>query len=113
MIYRGTNFTERIQLSPMDRINTVQWIEMRRFGNDNDLEVFLCDDYGNRREVWSWWFTLDNQTTYEQIKFNIMASIFDCDTITDLVDALSEIFTDGFSDVLLSDDDCLGEDVED
>ena len=54
MIYRGTNFTERVQISPMDRMNTTQWIEMRQFATSHELEVFLCDDYGNHRDVWSW-----------------------------------------------------------
>ena len=79
MIYRGTNFTERIQISPMDRMNTIQWIEMRRFADVNTFEVFLCDDYGNRRDVWSWWFVLDKPMTYEQIKFNIMEYTHTCE----------------------------------
>ena len=47
MIYRGTDFTERINMSPMDRMSSIQWIEMRRFATSHELEVFLCDDYGH------------------------------------------------------------------
>lgn len=105
MIYRGTNFTERIQMSPMDRMNTTQWIEMRQFSTSHELEVFLCDDYGNHRNVWSWWFKLDKPMTYEQIKFNITENMFECDTIAELAEVLDEVFTDGFTDVLISEDE--------
>ena len=105
MIYRGTNFTERIQISPMDRMNTTQWIEMRQFATYHELEVFLCDDYGNHRDVWSWWFKLDKPMTYEQIKFNITENMFECDTIAELAEVLDEVFTDGFTDVLISEDE--------
>ena len=106
MIYRGTNFTERIQMSPMDRMKTTQWIEMRRFAKSNELEVFLCDDYGNKRNVWSWWFELDEPMTYEQIKFNILEHMFECDTMDELAEVLSEVFEDGFAGVLMDDEEC-------
>lgn len=102
MIYRGTNFTERIQISPMDRMNTTQWIEMRRFADSHEFEVFLCDDYGDHRNVWSWWFSLDKPMTYEQIKFNIMENMFGCDTMEEFAEVLDEVFEDGFEGVLIS-----------
>ena len=105
MIYRGTNFTERIQISPMDRMNTTQWIEMRKFATSHKFEVFLCDDYGDHKYVWSWWFNLDKPMTYEQIKFNITENMFECDTIAELAEVLDEVFTDGFADVLISEDE--------
>lgn len=108
MVYRGTDCTERINMSPMDRMNFTQWIEMRRFAASHELEVFLCDDYGNRREAWSWWFNLDKPMTYEQIKHNIMENMFECDTMDELAEVLGEVFEDGFGDVLMNDerDDC-------
>ena len=105
MIYRGTDFTERINMSPMDRMNSTQWIEMRRFAASHKLEVFLCDDYGNRRKVWSWWFNLDKPMTYEQIKHNIMENMFECDTMEELAETLDDVFNDGFADVLFDYDE--------
>ena len=114
MIYKGTNFTERIQMTPMDRMHSTQWIEMRIFAETNELEVFLCDDYGGRRNVWSWSFELDQPMTYEQIKFNIMEHMFECDTMDEFADVLSEVFEDGFGGVLVEDEenDCGCYDVE-
>lgn len=106
MIYRGTNFTERIQMTPMDRMHTTQWIEMRRFANSNRLEVVLCDDDGKKVGMWNWKFVLDFPMTYEQIKFNIMEHMFECETIDELADVLDDVFHDGFDCVIEEDEDC-------
>lgn len=106
MIYRGTNFTERIQMTPTDRMHTTQWIEMRRFANSNRLEVALCDDDGKSVTLWNWKFVLDFPMTYEQIKFNIMEHMFECDTMDELADVLDDVFHDGFDCVIEEDEDC-------
>lgn len=100
MIYKGTSYTERIEMRPIDS-QTNKWIELRRSPCKQELEVFLCDDHGNTRDVWSWSFNLPDQMTYEQIKFNVMENMFGCENVEELAEVLDEVFVDGFTTVLL------------
>lgn len=103
MIYKGTSYTERITMSPMDRTYSTQWIELRKDARASRLEVFLCDDHGNSKNVWSWSFDISDPMTYEQIKFNIMEGMFRCDTMQEYADFLEELFSDGFEFELIKD----------
>lgn len=101
MIYKGTTFTERINMKPMDHMEFKSWIEFRKEARTQKMEIFLCEDRGNERSVWSWWIDLSDPMTYEQIKYNVMEQMWACDTIQDMADELESLFEDGFESVVL------------
>lgn len=101
MIYKGTTFTERIIMETMDTPTRHGWIEFRKAACVTEMEVFLCEDFGNTRNTWSWWIDLSDPMTYEQIKYNVMSRMWDCDTIHEMAAELESLFQDGFECVVL------------
>lgn len=102
MKYCGTYATERIAISvPGDE--AMHFIEMTKSGSEPTFWVNCCCD-----ENWSYEFVMEDNSSYERVKFNIMQSIFECDTMEELLDMLSEIFEDGFEDILVN-DTCNGD----
>lgn len=99
MIYKGTNYTERINFATCE--GQKFWTELRKAPTTPKLEVFLCEDMGTSRNVWSWWFDITDPMTYEQIKLNVMEMMFEADTVQELADTMEDTFTDGFEAVLL------------
>jgi hypothetical protein len=54
---------------------------------------------------WVYEFYMDNNSDYERVKMTIMDTIVDCDSVEEVMDELSDIFEDGFYDILVEDDD--------
>ena len=84
----------------MDGLDEDHYIELRKLDDEPIVCVNFCGS-----STWEYNFVLENNTVYEMIKYNIMEAIFKCDTLPKLLDYLEDIFVNGFSDVLLPDDD--------
>lgn len=54
---------------------------------------------------WEYEFCYD-RTSYEQIKYAVMNAIFAAENAEQVLEMLSEIFKDGFDDILINDGDC-------
>ena len=97
MIYRHTIHIERIMLSPLDNIDSVQFLELVKFGDTTTFGVFI----NNEEDSWYWEFDMSEPSDYERVKMNIYDAIFECDTMDELGEALDAIFGDGFGEILL------------
>lgn len=102
MVYHGTYAIERIAVHPMNNLRETHFIELVKSADEPVLYVTCCCD-----EDWLYAFYMEDNSLYERIKYNIMETIFECDDMDALTRILSEIFEDGFADVLVR-DDCDG-----
>ena len=98
MVYRETNQIESIEVSPMNGLNEAHYINLVKSGNEPTFYVTCCCD-----EDWGYEFYLENNSDYERVKFAIMNLIFECETIDDLLNMLSDTFEDGFADIIVED----------
>ena len=101
MMYRGSSFVERIAFCPDGDPKSTHFIEMCK-GDGMFMVDFCCDP------DWGYAFYMDSQSDYERVKFNIMESIFECESIEELLNTLSDIFEDGFADILIE-EECDGD----
>ena len=99
MVYHGTSVHEMIQFHAISD-NDLHFIEMIKAADEPTFAVLCCCD-----PDWYYEFYIDNNSDYERVKMAIMEAIVDCDSVYDLMDELSDIFEDGFEDILV-DDDC-------
>ena len=104
MIYRNTINIERISLSPLDNINSTQFVELVKFGDVATFGVLANECF--------WEFDMSEPSDYERVKMNIYDAIFECDTMDELCEALNAIFEDGFATILVSDENDCEEDDE-
>ena len=93
MIYSGTGVAEFINVNDRGKDYIIMLDKMP----DKSTFVVLCDYDDN----WGYEFYMENNTSYEQVKFNIMSEIFECETMYELLTHLSEIFEDGFADIIV------------
>lgn len=106
MVYRGTYFAEKITFSPEDEICSTYAVELCKGMEGNDFCVIVeTDDYD-----YIWDFVTNDSSDYERVKFNIMDAMFNIETLDEFVEVLDNIFTDGFSDILVEDEcnECCG-----
>lgn len=96
MMYRGSMFIERIGFCPDGNPKNTHFIEMCK--GDGIFTVAFCCNLD-----WHYEFAFDNVSDYERVKYNVMEQIFECDSIEELLDQLSEIFEDGF-DIITEDE---------
>ena len=96
MVYKGSDLVEIIQVHPMDELDETHFINMVKPADSATFYVTCCCD-----EEWIYEFYLNNNSDYERVKFNIMEAIFDCMTMNELLKTLSEVFEDGFSDMMV------------
>lgn len=101
MVYHGTDNVEMIQIRPMDDLDNVHFISMVKNANEPTFYVTCCCD-----DNWGYEFYLENNSDYDRIKFNIMEAIFECNTMDELLVVLSEVFEDGFSDLMVENNGC-------
>lgn len=97
MVYDNSHLVEQIAVRPNDSLKETHFIELTRIGNDPVFFV-TCSFYD---KDYSWEFETFSISDYERVKFNILNAVFECDTMYELMDMLDEIFTDGFSDILV------------
>jgi hypothetical protein len=104
MVYYGTENTELIVFHGAGDPNDTHFIGMIKHADSRSFSVRSCCD-----SDWCYEFHMNNNSDYERVKFNIMETAFDCEDMDELLDALSEIFEDGFANILISNDcDCDG-----
>lgn len=98
MIYHGTYTVECIAVYTMDNMRVAQFIELKTYADQPTFSVECSYD-----EDWYYEFYIESVSDYERVKFNIMKAISECETMEELLDMLSEIFEDGFEDILIED----------
>lgn len=86
MLFCGNYEVERLIVHPDNNVDETHYIEIAK---DKDAPIFsvtyCCDD------EWVWEF-MYSKTNYEVVKYLIMASIVECNTIDELIDMLDEVF---------------------
>ena len=99
MIYTGTGMAEFINVHDGNRNYT---IELAKMPNEPTF-VVMCD----YDDDWGYEFYMENNSDYERIKYSVMDALWECDSMDELLDVLSEVFEDGFADILVEDEcDC-------
>lgn len=102
MVYHGSDLVEIIQVHSMDDLKTTHYINLVKPADTPTFYVTCCCD-----DTWMYEFYLNNNSDYERVKFNIMEAVFECGTMDELMATLSEVFEDGFSDIMIEEDcDC-------
>ena len=101
MVCYGVSITEKL-IACYDDGMEIHFIEMTK---EADMPIFsvscCCDD------DWYYEFYMENNTDYERVKFNILSAIFECEDMDELLTCLSEVFEDGFANILIEHcDDC-------
>ena len=111
MIFCGSYEQERIIVHPMDALNESHYLTITKGKDTPTFSVTCCCD---DEWFWEFWYT---KSDYERIKFVIMKTIFECETMDELMDELDEVFWDGFEDILVEyeyecNGDCANCDME-
>lgn len=96
MVFQSSVNVERFYFHPAGEENNVYWIELITSADDSTFVVSCCcaDD-------WSYEFTY-TKSDYNRVMYNIMETAFRCDTMEEVLDKLSELFEDGFKDILFN-----------
>ena len=94
MVYHGTVVSEKIAFYPAGEPSKMHYIELAKSSNDPIFWVSCC------YEDWFYEFALESNSDYERVKFNIMEAIFECEDMDELLTCLSEVFEDGFANIL-------------
>lgn len=93
MIYTGTGVAEFINVNDGNEIWSVELAKMP------DKPTFVvCCDYD---DDWGYEFYMENNSDYERIKYCVMEALWECDDMEELLDTLSDIFEDGFADIIV------------
>ena len=100
MVYDGTNNSELIVFHAMNNSDDKHFIELYKPMDSQVLTVGCCCDRN-----WEYKFYITSNSDYERIKFNIMEAVLECDDVDELLDALSEIFENGFADIIVYEDE--------
>ena len=101
MVYHGTDLVEVIKVNPIDKLSETHYISLIKSADKPMFHVTCCCD-----EDWGYEFYMLNNSDYERIKFSIMEEVFECDTMDELMENLSEIFEDGFEDIIVNEECC-------
>lgn len=93
MFYVGTSAAEFINVNDSGNEYVISMVKM------HDKSTFVvCSDYD---DDWSYEFYMDNSSDYESVKYFIMDYIFQLDTMSKLLNGLSELFEGSFSGMLV------------
>lgn len=104
MIYCETLNAECIAVHPLDDIDSTQYVELVKYGDEPKLAVWIGDN-----DEWTWEFDLTCPSDYERIKLTVFDAVFVCDTMFELADALDSVFKNEYPDILIEDEcDCCG-----
>lgn len=86
MIFCGSYEVENLVVHPSNNLNEAHCIEITKYKDAPIFSVTYCCD-----DEWIWEF-MYNKTNYEVVKYLIMDSIVECDTMEELIDMLDEVF---------------------
>ena len=95
MVFRGSSNTETIFFHTAGDCDDVHWIDMTIYPGSSSFEVVCCCGEG-----WKYEFEY-TKSDYDRIKFLVMETIFTCETVEEVVETLTEVFDDGFSDIVI------------
>ena len=101
MVLHGIYATERIEC------DGGHFIELTKSADKPTFFVTCCCDL-----EWGYEFVMESNSDYEQIKWNVINAIMDCDTMAELLDELSDVFEADFADMIVDDEcefDCDGD----
>lgn len=104
MVYYGTYTSEKIVAHYAGQSDEMHYIELTKMADRPTFVVSCCCD-----EDWAYEFHLSNNAEYEMVKFCVMESMFECETMEELLCQLSEVFEDDFEDMLVEDEFCCNE----
>ena len=99
MRYCGTTAIEIIEMNPMDDLETAHWIALEKSSTDNTFMVHTCCN-----DEWSYKFAPEDNSDYDRIQYIIMEMMYESETMDELLGALSEMFEDGFGELLIKDE---------
>lgn len=100
MVYYGTDIVEYIVFHPEGNYEDKHLIGMTKHSDAPIFTVDCCCD-----SEWHYDFWMENNSDYERVKLCIMEAVFECEDMDALMVVLSEIFEDGFEDILIKDKD--------
>ena len=99
MVYCGTSYEENIFIHHDGEPTDIHYITMSKSPFESKFVVTCCC-----YEDWIYEFSMKTPSDYDRVKFNIMETMFECDSVDMLIAELSEIFEDGFSDILITEE---------
>jgi hypothetical protein len=101
MVYYGTYNTEGIVVHLEGDADDKHIIFLTKECNEATFTVSVCcyDD-------WEWKFSLTSPANYEMVKHMIMDAAFECEDMDELIRVLDEIFEEGFSKIVINEDEC-------
>ena len=94
MILCGNYEVESIIVHPSNNLNETHCIEITKDNDDPVFSVTCCCN-----EDWVWEF-MYSKTNYEVVKYLIMASIVECDTMDELIEMLDDTFEEECYDMI-------------
>ena len=106
MILCGFGTLERILVHEANDMDTQHYIDLAMSKDNPTFMVTCCCD-----EDWFYEF-MYSKSDYERVKFAIMEFVFDCDTMEELIASLTELFEDGFEEIVINSSNAQDEDVE-
>lgn len=102
MVLCGFYTAEAIAIHPDDDLHETHFIYLEQSKENPTFSVSCCCD-----EDWEYTFVY-SKSDYERIKFTIINAISECDSMEEIMDALSEIFEEYWADILV-DTECDGD----
>jgi hypothetical protein len=97
MVYVGTYNTEYIHIREVGNPEEEHFISLEKSAHAPTFKVGCCCD-----QEWEYEFWMENNSDYERIKMTIMDAAFECDSMSELLNALSDMFMDGFEELLVA-----------
>lgn len=100
MVYYGTYTSERLIFHAAGNPNDAHYIMLTKSADTPTFFVTCCCD-----EEWGYELLMESNSDYERVKWNIMNLIFDCETMDELLEEISEVIEDGFEGLLVNECD--------
>ena len=97
MVYVGTSNVEYIYIHEADHSDEMHFISLEKSATAPTFKVKCCCN-----QEWGFEFWMENNSDYERIKITIMGVVFNCDTLQELLDELTDAFHDGFEELLIN-----------
>lgn len=109
MFYDQTVLTESILLNPENGSDKLYYIDLIRYGAEDKFHVSCSWDDDFEFVFWAY-----GVTSYEVVKYFIMDVVLSYDNPEEITDALTEIFMNECSDILVKcDGDCENCELDD
>lgn len=103
MVFRGSSNIESIFFHPAGNNEETHWIDLTITPDESTFMVTCCCG-----DNWKYEF-IYTKSDYERIKYNIMEVVFEAEDVEQVMEMLSEIFEDGFANILVDNHDCDGD----